>query len=170
MIATNRLASWFQRPRPERPHRAPKGRVSAFLGAREGATAVEFAIVITPLLLLLLGTIEFGRLLWTREALRETAMTAARCMGVLQKPCQANGSFKWQDQTKSYIESRALGWSVVVQDSEVTLNNSATCANTPGFSQVTINYTFVTAVPALLGSLKGVPLTVSACFPNQSQS
>ena len=121
------------------------------------------------MLLLLLGTIEFGRLLWTREALRETAMTAARCMGVLQAPCKSNGVYN-AAQTTSYIENRALGWSVVVPSSGVTLSDNATCAGYGEFSQVTINYTFVTAVPALLGSLKGVPLTVSACFPNQSQS
>jgi Flp pilus assembly protein TadG len=53
-----------------------------FAGARSGATAVEFALVIGPLLLVLLGTVEVSRLLWTRQAIQSVAIAGARCLGV----------------------------------------------------------------------------------------
>ncbi|HVB90296.1 MAG TPA: TadE family protein [Beijerinckiaceae bacterium] len=142
-------------------------RLRRFGRASSGATAIEFAIVAAPLLLFLTGTIEFGRLLWTREALRETAISAARCMGVLGVSCRSGGVYN-SAQTLSYVQDRALAWSVVVPSSGVTLSDNATCAGVGGFSQVTISYTFATALPLFVGALKSVPLTASACFPNQS--
>ncbi len=55
--------------------------------SRSGASAVEFALVLFPLLLVIFGVIEFGRAMWTREALQETAIAGARCMGVLNSNC-----------------------------------------------------------------------------------
>lgn len=141
-------------------------RPRAFLKAREGTTAIEFGFVIFPLLLFVFGTIEFGRLLWTREALRETAVSAARCMGILQSSCATKGAYD-SAKTTTYIQNLALGWSVVVPASGVVLNPNTSCAGTPSFSEVTINYTFETAVPLLLGALKSFPVSVSACFPDQ---
>jgi Flp pilus assembly protein TadG len=135
-------------------------------GARDGATAVEFALVIGPFLLLMFGVIEFGRLLWTLNALQETAMAGARCMGVLNTACATSGAYS-SSSTKTYIEGVATKWGVTLTDSNITLSNSATCAGVSGFSQATITYTFQTAVP-LMSALVRDPLTVIACFPNQS--
>jgi Flp pilus assembly protein TadG len=44
--------------------------------ANGGAAAVEFALVVGPLLLLIFGVFEFGRLLWTREAIQGRAAWA----------------------------------------------------------------------------------------------
>ena len=41
--------------------------------AREGATAVEFALITIPFLMIVLGTVEFGRLIWIRQAIEATA-------------------------------------------------------------------------------------------------
>ena len=45
---------------------------------RCGAAAVEFAIVLPVFLLLVLGTMEFGRLYWIQVTLQDGADTAAR--------------------------------------------------------------------------------------------
>ena len=42
--------------------------------ARQGGVAIEFAVVAVPLIMLTLGTVEFGRLMWTRQALTATAI------------------------------------------------------------------------------------------------
>jgi Flp pilus assembly protein TadG len=54
---------------------------------QHGATALEFAFVVPLLLLLLLGTIDLGRLLWTRAALDYAVAQAARCMAVSPQIC-----------------------------------------------------------------------------------
>ena len=47
-----------------------------------GAAAIEFGIVIVPLLLFMFGIIEFSRAFWAKEALQQTAVDTARCMGL----------------------------------------------------------------------------------------
>jgi Flp pilus assembly protein TadG len=53
-----------------------------------GATALEFAFVAPPLLLLVIGTLDFGRLLWTDAALQDATARAARCIAVTPEACQ----------------------------------------------------------------------------------
>jgi Flp pilus assembly protein TadG len=63
----------------------PQGRASliARLGAhRGGSPAVEFALLAPVLLLLILGGMEFGRLMWTQSALHLSVEQAARCGSV----------------------------------------------------------------------------------------
>ena len=53
-------------------------------GARSGSSAVEFALILLPLTMLIFGGVEFGRLMWTRNGMQQTAVNVARCMGVRQ--------------------------------------------------------------------------------------
>ena len=140
------------------------------LGRSEGgAAAVEFAAVLGPLLLLIFGVFEFGRLLWVREALQETAMAGARCMGMSASSCAASGAYN-SSNTTSYLETTAAGWGVTLAPSNLTLNNNATCGGVTaakGFSSVTITYTFQSVIPTFITSLSGgKTLTSTACFPN----
>lgn len=57
-----------------------------------GATAVEFAIVCLPLLLLSLGIVEFGRALFVRNDLSYAADVAARKVLIDQIPATASES------------------------------------------------------------------------------
>ena len=135
---------------------------------RDGTMAVEFALLAVPFLMLSFGIIEFGRLIWTNEALQATAAIGARCMGVLASSCASSGAYS-SSNTSTYILSVASGWNVTLPSSALTLTTSGTCGGVTGFSQVTISYSFQTVVPNLLTSLSaGVPLSVQACFPNQA--
>ncbi len=140
-----------------------------FRRAMGGATAVEFAAVLGPLLLLIFGVFEIGRLLWTREALQETATAGARCMGMTATSCAAAGAYNAAN-TDTYIESVATGWGITLTNADITLNNNTTCAGvtaTSGFSTVTITYTFNSVVPNLITALSGGKVvTTTACFPN----
>lgn len=49
---------------------------------RDGATAVEFALVAPLLMLVLLGVMETGRVMWTQAALNFAVQEASRCMAV----------------------------------------------------------------------------------------
>lgn len=135
---------------------------------RSGATAVEFALVVAPLLTLIFGGIEFGRILWTRNAMQQTAIATARCMGVHQAPCAI---LQVVDVTKSiaFARSNALGLSVAIPAAGVAVTPSGTCGGQSGFALVTLTVTFRTAVPKLLTSLGQNPVLVTnACFPNQT--
>ncbi len=142
------------------------------LSARGGAAAVEFAIVVPLLTLLMFSTIEFGRLLWTRDVVKQVAVEGARCMGTLAPGCSTSGPVYSATNTKSYIVARAVGFSVPLTTAGVTIDRANACASPVGqstSSQVTIAYTFNSAVGGFIAALADPRLlTVSACFPNQS--
>ena len=68
-------------------------RSRSFWRNERGVSALEFALTALPFLMLLVGTIELGRLLWMRQAMQSLAGSAARCMGVLQTQCAASGVY-----------------------------------------------------------------------------
>jgi Flp pilus assembly protein TadG len=147
---------------------------------RKAVAALEFALLATPLLLLVLGTLEFGRLMWFREALQMTANEGARCMGVKAPSCESTGANPDYDagRTTTYIENVANNWGITLANANVVLarpSTNANCVPTPphltpatAMSEVTITYTFQTAIPQLLHMLVGKSLTAHACFPNNS--
>lgn len=45
-----------------------------------GTAAIEFAILMPVFLLMFLGVIEFGRVMWTQASLQAAVETAARCL------------------------------------------------------------------------------------------
>lgn len=140
----------------------------AFPQNARGTSAVEFAILAGPFLLLIFGSIEFGRAMWTREALQATAIAGARCMGLVQNTCGTGSNYN-SSMTTSYVQNVASTWKVVLPAAGITLNRNATCGGITNFSQISITYTFRTVVPTMLNSLSGgVPLSAVACFPNHA--
>lgn len=141
---------------------------SRFSTCTRGATAVEFALIGVPLLLLIFGIVEFGRLMWTREALHHSAIAGARCMGMTQSACGTAGAYDVK-MTQDYVVSQAGSWSVHLSTANITLNPAATCGGVTGFSQVTVAYTFQSLAPALISTLTGGrQLVATACFPNHA--
>jgi Flp pilus assembly protein TadG len=144
-------------------------RGGGFWRASGGAAAVEFAAVLGPLLLLIFGVFEYGRLLWVREALQETAAAGARCMGMSATSCASGGAYD-AGASANYIEGVASTWGVTLTSTNVSLNSNTTCAGVSapnGFSSVTITYTFQSVVPNVVTSLTGgANLSSTACFPN----
>ncbi|WP_246725303.1 TadE/TadG family type IV pilus assembly protein [Beijerinckia sp. L45] len=127
---------------------------------------MEFALISIPLLLLVFGTIEMGRLMWTREALQQSAIAGARCMGMTQTACGSAGVYS-AALTTNYVAAQAASWSIPLTASNITLNAAASCGGLTGFSQVTLTYTFRSVVPVLIKALgSGAALSASACFPN----
>ena len=143
-------------------------RSRGFLRDGRGAAAVEFALVIIPMLLLIIGVIEFGRLLWTRQSMQSLAMAAARCMALPQTQCATAGVYS-SDKTVTFVLDGASKLGVPLAGSNVTATASTTCGGVSGFSTVRINFTFNTVAPRLITALtSGSALTVTACFPNQA--
>lgn len=140
--------------------------VSRFRRSEQGASAVEFALVLPVFLLMTFGIIEFGRLFWTSHALHETAISTARCMGIPQLECSQKGGYD-AARTIRFAEDTARGWYITLQPASITVNRDATCRGLNDFSSVVIQQQFRTALPQLITSLAGgTNLSASACFPN----
>ena len=112
-------------------------RAESLIAACGGTTAIEFALVAPIFMMFLFGTIEFGRLLWTEQALQETAIAGARCMAIAQgttqsSACASSGTYS-STTTNSYIQTIASGWGLSIPSSAITLNNAAPAAAPPAF-------------------------------------
>jgi Flp pilus assembly protein TadG len=132
-----------------------------------GATAVEFSLVIVPFVLLLTGGLEYGRLLWTKSALAETAIVGARCFGMLQKECASGGVLSTTAGT-TYIIAQAARSALSLTSSNIAITTSATCGGVSGFVSVTIGYTFTSPFMPFINGQPSIALSESACFPASS--
>jgi Flp pilus assembly protein TadG len=141
-----------------------------FWRANKGGSAVEFALVVTPLLMLAMGVFEFGRYYWTTEALQESAVAGARCIGISQSSCASAGVYN-SGNTASYVQGVAAGWGVTVPTSDIVTTNSTTCGTLTGFAQVKITYLFKTVIPNIIPiGAGGQSITVQSCYPNNPSS
>jgi Flp pilus assembly protein TadG len=140
--------------------------IGALARACRGNAAIEFALVLPAFLGIVFGIVEYGRLLWTWQALQEVAAAGARCMAIREGSCASGGSYS-STSTTTYVENTAAGWGVTLSASNITLNNSATCGGTSGFSEVSLSTTFTSVVPNIvLLPAGGSTLNASACYPN----
>jgi Flp pilus assembly protein TadG len=135
---------------------------------QNGATVVEFALVMPLFLALLFGTLEFGRVLWIKEALLQTAIAGARCMALPQSACAQAATYTYSaTKTTTYIQQVANQWGVSLPGANIIQNNAANCGGTGGFSEVSLAITFQSMVSKLVNISSGaMPLTATACFPN----
>jgi Flp pilus assembly protein TadG len=122
------------------------------LSDSSGATAVEFALVATPLLLLILGVLDFGRLYWSRNQLEFAAEEAGRY-------AMANHSATMTEIT-NYAKSRLAG----LDPSAVTATAATDTADGITFVTVALSYQFqfipfVTYVTPTLTGRSRVPFS-----------
>lgn len=133
-----------------------------------GSSAIEFSLLALPFLLLIFGTMEFARILWTREVLKQVATAGARCMGITQSEC-GTGATTNSTSSTNFIIAEAGRRTLVITSSNVTVNSTATCGTITGFSQVTLAYTYRPILPILIPALgTAITLNASSCFPNQT--
>ena len=138
--------------------------LSRFEHDKRGVAAVEFAIVIVPLLLFMFGIIEFSRAYWAKEALQQTAVDTARCRGlkISAAGCTTDTG------AQAYAVSVGNTWGLTIPTSNVIITSASgtTCGGVSGFVTVHITYTFKTVVPDLIAGLFNDTLYASACFPS----
>ncbi len=130
-------------------------------GDRSGATAVEFAVVASGAVLLLIGALQVGLLLWTNNALQIMAGLTARCAAL--STCS---------NPASYAVSLAEQWAGAgaVKTSDVTVSAASLCRGASNgyskFTMVTISSELWSGL--LIGPLAAVQLKASACYPSPS--
>ncbi len=116
---------------------------------RQGATTVEFAIVIMAMILLVFGIIEWGRLLWTRQIVMHAADMAGRCASIGSPRC--NGS----NTPASYAASVAAKDGITLPVADVTYTPPVgKCTSVSGGSmqyyQISVSYAFHSPLTHLL--------------------
>jgi Flp pilus assembly protein TadG len=114
---------------------------------RSGGTAMEFALLAPAMLVLLIGTIEAGRMLWMLNALHYSVQEAARCASVNTTLCG----------TPTQIQTFAAGRSGAAFASSVFTATVAGCGN-----RVSASYPAHTFIPFVTQS---ITLTAQSCYP-----
>ena len=118
-------------------------------GCRDsGAAAVEFALVLPVLLLLLFGIIDFGRLYFTQITLTDAAREGVRVLALEG----ASGSGYTSTQAAADAQSRVQG-AVAGVDSAVTVTTGTCTDGQPVTVTATANFSFLTPLPDLAGLL-----------------
>ena len=128
------------------PKRGRRG-LMALIAARKGATAVELAMILPVFLSVILGIMEFGRLLWTKSALDYTVEEAARCAAINTTLCGT------QALTRTWASARS---GIAFDVNDFTLSTVA-CG-----TQVSATFPFGFVVPMFNYS---VTLQASYCYP-----
>ena len=124
--------------------------------AERGAVAVEFALVLPVLVILLFGILDFGRLLNAQETLTQAAREGAR-LAALNDP-----------QTCTRTAAAATGLGLSCPSSAVQITPCPSGAIQTSDAQVTLSYTFTFSGP--LASVLGSPsmqLTGKGVMPCQ---
>lgn len=129
---------------------------------RSAAAAVEFAIIAVPLMLLLAGTAEIGRLFWTQHVIDEAAIAGARCMGIRAPHCTAEDSLDLE-ATQAHLRQEARLMWVGLKLADITVIEDAECGPAGSFSKIGIKHHFISVLPFLSER----ELQAEACFPNQ---
>jgi len=124
--------------------------------AASGSMALEYGLLLPVLLLLIFGTMDVGRLIWTYATLHRAVQASARCASVNTLACG----------TPSQIASRAASeaWGLTVTPAVFT-SQTLNCG-----AQVTANYNFSLLIPWIGGNRpesvpNSITLTVAACYP-----
>jgi TadE-like protein len=120
-----------------------------YLACEGGGAAVETALVFPVFLLLLLGVIELGLMLWTEGSLQYAAESAARCASVDSTQC---GS-------ASAIETYAINhyFGPALASVNPFTYSTTNCGHT-----VTVSYTYTLGIPY---GAYSIPLSATACYP-----
>jgi Flp pilus assembly protein TadG len=129
-----------------------KRRLFHFLENEKGMTAVEFSFGLIPLLLLLFGVFETGRLYYVRSNLQNAAFAGERYAMI-------NTS-----ATNSQISSQVSQKITAVSPAAVTITVQNQTIGGKPYKQITLAYNFSSAAASLV-NYNNIPLSVQASVP-----
>lgn len=118
------------------------------IGSR-GTVALEFALVLPALLLMALGVMDVGRLIWTQTTLDRAVEAAARCAAIEPSLCGTVAA------VQTYAVGQAFGLVVTTADFSVA---AASCGEEVN---ATMPFTFI--IPWITTS--SITLGAVACYP-----
>ena len=109
-----------------------------------GAAAVEFALVVPALLLLLLGIVEFGRAYHVQTVISGAAREGVRAMALRDDAAEARAT------------ARAAAPQLALADSQITVTPTTCSGTSPTTATVTVTYPV-----QLLSGLFGADITLT---------
>lgn len=118
-------------------------------GPPRGNVAIEFALVLPALLLLILGIADVARVIWTQTTLDRAVEAAARCAAVDATDCGTAAL------VQSYAAGQAFGLAIASSAFTVTAPACGT--------QVAVSMPFTLIIPWLATS--NITLAATACYP-----
>lgn len=126
-----------------------------------GVTIVEFAIVAPILLMFIFGIIESARMLWTAQALQETAYATARCVAIDDTRCGTEAL------ARQFAVDRAGQSRIALPSSAVSFDFNATCNGVPGMDRVALSMPYGSPIGGLVPAFPD-KLEAAACMPPSS--
>jgi Flp pilus assembly protein TadG len=121
------------------------------LRQESGAAAVEFAVILPLLILLLFGMLEFGILLYNKQVLTNASREGARAGIVVEVPKKTDADIKEiikkycndpdEDATTPPLLINFNGASNMIDDSNIIINNPSKLFGEP--LTVTVKYTYI---------------------------
>jgi Flp pilus assembly protein TadG len=134
------------------------------LACQRGSPAIEMAIILPVLSMIIIGTVYAGWMIFSTTMLNYAVESAARCVAVAtvnSVNCGGNSVSAQSTSTQTYAATQAIGVSVTAGDFTVTQ-----LPNGCGW-QVSVKYQFTFLLPSQAGS-PTYTIAPSACFPIQS--
>lgn len=136
-----------------------RDRVQRLLRRRDGAAAVEFAVVFPLFVLVIFGGLGFGMAMLNLNALQSVATQGARCIAISGSACTTPAAGCTDTPQQCYIEQLAVKQGLVRLTSGQITINPAYLVGVATFTRVQISYPM---------SLAGYSFSLSATaqFPN----
>jgi len=127
-----------------------------------GSTAIEAAVVLPMLLLLIFGGMEFANVMWTQNSLSYAVQRAARCAAV---DSGSTGACKTAAQIQGYAAGLTMADGVTSAAFTIKTGNKTQCYGGSQINsyQVTATYAYKTLLIGL--PLPALTLTATACYP-----
>lgn len=116
-----------------------------------GAAAVEFALLLPVLMLILFGIIEFGMIMYSREVITNASREGARA-GIVQSTAKPTVG-EIQTIVTNYLTGTG------VDPNSVTTNVAGAGLTAPNTLTVSVTYPYNFFVPAILGLGNTISLT-----------
>ena len=118
---------------------------------QSGTAALEYAIILPALLMMVLGAMDAGRAMWLQVTLERAVETAARCASVSLTKCGSAA------QIQTYAVAQAFGTTL---KASVFTSATASCG-----VKVTGSVPFTFVMPWM--TKRNVTLIATACYPLQ---
>lgn len=133
---------------------------------RGATTTLEFAFAAPVLMVMLFGCLEYGRMLWTWQALQLASDQTARCVAIGASACATPASFAIA--AASGLGASGLAAAAVLIDNKPPAVSNASACNPPpgGNTEVRVRLSLVFTSPAA-GLIPGLnqTLNTTSCYP-----
>jgi len=132
---------------------------------RRGNAAIEFAVVVSVFIVLVLGELEFGRMIWVLQALQVAGQQTARCVAIGSSACTSPASYAVSIATAQGVVGLTTS-GVAIDNAPPSVTNATAC-HPPGSNvlvRVTLTLAFSSSVATLFPSINQNLVSVS-CYP-----